>query len=98
MVPAVGKPGFELEENEIEFGVGIHGEPGYRKTEIKPSHYLASEIITKIKDELGFDANSEYGVLVNGLGGTPYMEQFVFMNDVKKILAEDNVNVTFKKS
>ena len=97
-VPAVGKPGFELEEDEIEFGVGIHGEPGYHKTKINTSEYLATEMVTKIKAELDFNASAEYGVLVNGLGGTPYMEQYIFMNDVHNLLNKDDLNVTFRKS
>lgn len=97
-VPAVGKPGFELEEDEIEFGVGIHGEPGYRKAKIQESEELAREILTKIKAELPLDDQGEYALLVNGLGGTPYMEQYVFLNDVKKLLAKNNVNVVYKKS
>src|SRR5699024_697200 len=46
-VPEVGKPGFELAEDEIEYGVGIHGEPGYRKEKLQPSKVLAKELVTK---------------------------------------------------
>ncbi len=97
-VPAVGKPGFDLEEDEIEFGVGIHGEPGYHKTKIDTSSVLANTIVDKLKTSLDWKANDKYGILVNGLGGTPYMEQFIFMNDVKKRLDEEKVTVNFKKS
>ncbi len=96
-VPAVGKPGFVLEDNEIEYGVGIHGEPGYRKEELKSSKGLAKELVEKLKGEFKWNAGGTYGVLVNGLGSTPLMEQFVFMNDVKELLAEEELIIEFKK-
>lgn len=96
-VPAVGKPGFVLEDNEIEYGVGIHGEPGYRKEELKPSKGLAKELVEKLKAEFKWQAGDQFGVLVNGLGSTPLMEQFIFMNDVKELLAEENLTIEFKK-
>lgn len=97
-VPAVGKPGFSLEEDEIEFGVGIHGEPGYHKTKILSSKDLANTMIDKLQSEFKWKANENYGVLVNGLGATPYMEQHIFMNDVRERLDNEKIAVTFKKS
>ncbi|MGB3160094.1 MAG: dihydroxyacetone kinase subunit DhaK [Carnobacterium sp.] len=96
-VPEVGKPGFELAEDEIEFGVGIHGEPGYRREKIKPSKELAKEIIDKLKDEFQWEKGEKYAVLVNGMGGTPLMEQFIFMNDVKELLENEGIELVFKK-
>ncbi|MGG5305801.1 dihydroxyacetone kinase, DhaK subunit [Enterococcus pernyi] len=95
-VPEVGKPGFDLNEDEIEYGVGIHGEPGYRREKLQPSKLLAKELVTKILSEYT-EKPKEVGVLVNGMGGTPLMEQFVFMNDVLTLLNEEQVNVTFHK-
>lgn len=97
-VPEVGHPGFTLAEDEIEFGVGIHGEPGYRKGKIAPSHDLAKEIISKLKEQFNWAAGDHYGVLVNGLGSTPLMEQFIFMNDVKQLLEEEGLVIDFKKT
>lgn len=96
-VPGVGHPGFVLGEDEIEFGVGIHGEPGYSKESLKPSKELATEIVGKLKNEFKWESGQAYGVLVNGLGGTPLMEQFIFMNDVKALLAEEGLDIRFKK-
>lgn len=96
-VPEVGKPGFELAEDEIEFGVGIHGEPGYRREKIKPSKELAKEIVEKLKKELDWKKGEKYAVLVNGMGGTPLMEQFIFMNDVKDLLSKEGIVLAFKK-
>ena len=96
-VPAVGKPGFVLADDEIEYGVGIHGEPGYRKEKLQTSKNLAKELVEKLKSEFKWAKGDTYGVLVNGLGSTPLMEEFVFMNDVKALLEADEINVEFKK-
>ncbi len=95
-VPEVGKPGFELAEDEIEYGVGIHGEPGYRREKLQPSKVLAEELVTKILADYE-ETPREAGILVNGMGGTPLMEQFVFMNDVLDLLETKGIKVTFHK-
>lgn len=95
-VPEVGKPGFELAEDEIEYGVGIHGEPGYRREKLHPSKMLAKELVTKILSEYP-EKPKEVGVLVNGMGGTPLMEQFVFINDILMLLEKESIEVTFHK-
>lgn len=95
-VPEVGKPGFTLAEDEIEFGVGIHGEPGYRREKMQLSKALAQELVGKLI--AAYDQKpKEIGVLVNGMGGTPLMEQFVFINDVLNLLLEENIHVSFHK-
>lgn len=96
-VPEVGKPGFVLADDEIEFGVGIHGEPGYRREKIAPSKELAKEIVSKLKIAFNWKSGEHYGLLVNGLGSTPLMEQYIFANDVKALLAEDGLVIDFKK-
>lgn len=95
-VPEVGKPGFELADDEIEYGVGIHGEPGYRREKLKPSKELAKELVDKILADYE-QTPKKVGVLINGMGGTPLMEQFVFANDVQKLLADKDISVTFHK-
>ncbi|MEG2709349.1 MAG: dihydroxyacetone kinase subunit DhaK, partial [Vagococcus sp.] len=96
-VPAVGKPGFVLEDDEIEFGVGIHGEPGYRKEKLQPSKELALELVEKLKAEFKWAKGESYGILVNGLGSTPLMEELVFMNDVKELVEKEGLVIEFKK-
>ncbi len=91
--PESGKKGFDLEEDEIEFGIGIHGEPGYRKEKLHTSKEMMEEFYEKIKKELALDAETEIVVLVNGMGATPLMEQYVFANDVLEKLKEDNIKV-----
>lgn len=95
-VPEVGKPGFVLDENEIEFGIGIHGEPGYRREKMQQSYDLAKELVNKLLKNFD-DTEGDFGMLVNGMGATPLMEQYIFANDVRKLLDEKGINVTFKK-
>lgn len=96
-VPEVGKPGFILADDEIEFGIGIHGEPGYRKEKMQPSKDLAQELVAKLKDSFEFKAGDKIGILINGMGATPLMEQYVFANDVAGILAAAGLEVVYKK-
>lgn len=96
-VPEVGKPGFELADDEIEYGVGIHGEPGYRREKIKPAHEIAKEVVGKLKEEFAWQAGEKYGVLVNGMGATPLMELFIYFNDVKQLLEADGIEIGFAK-
>lgn len=96
-VPEVGKPGFVLAEDEIEFGIGIHGEPGYRKEKMQPSKALATELVDKLIESFDAKSGEKYGVLINGIGATPLMEQYVFANDVAKLLEDKGIEVNYKK-
>lgn len=96
-VPEAGKSGFELADDEIEYGVGIHSEPGYHREKIKPSKDLVKELLGKIDESLQLDANKKYAILINGMGATPLMEQFIFSNDVYEELAERNIKPVFAK-
>ncbi|WP_273449680.1 dihydroxyacetone kinase subunit DhaK [Streptococcus ferus] len=96
-VPEVGKPGFVLAEDEFEYGVGIHGEPGYRKEKLQPSLELAKELTTKLLDAFDAKAGDKFALLINGLGSTPLMEEYIFANDVANLLKEKGVEVVFKK-
>lgn len=96
-VPEVGQPGFVLDEDEFEYGVGIHGEPGYRKEKLQPSKSLAEELVGKLVASFDLASGDKYGVLINGLGATPLMEQYVFANDVAELLAQKGIEVSYKK-
>ena len=96
-VPEVGKPGFVLAEDEIEYGIGIHGEPGYRKESMQPSRQLAEELTGKLLEAFESKAGERYALLINGMGATPLMEQYVFANDVASILGDAGLDVAFKK-
>lgn len=95
--PEVGKPGFELKSDEIEYGVGIHSEPGYRREKIKPSKELVDELVGKLNDEMHLDKNKKYAVLVNGMGATPLMEQYVFSHDLLNKLDEFGIKPAFMR-
>ncbi|MER0122370.1 dihydroxyacetone kinase subunit DhaK [Streptococcus sp. ZJ93] len=96
-VPEVGKPGFVLEEDEFEYGVGIHGEPGYKKEKLQPSKDLAEELVAKLIQDFEAKAGEKYGLLINGLGATPLMEQYVFANDVAQLLESKQIEVIYHK-
>ena len=96
IVSATKTIGVALPDDEIEFGVGIHGEPGYRREKIQPSKELAKELVEKTLSSYEQQPQT-VGVLVNGMGGTPLMEQIVFMNDVLTLLEDKGVQVTFHK-
>jgi phosphoenolpyruvate---glycerone phosphotransferase subunit DhaK len=92
-VPAAGKPGFELGENEIEIGMGIHGEPGIEKTQIQPADEIAQILLEKILDDLKLEENDKVAVMINGLGATPLMELYIMNKKVSEILKEKNIHV-----
>lgn len=96
-VPEVGKPGFVLAEDEIEYGIGIHGEPGYRKESMQPSRQLAEELTGKLLEAFEAKAGERYALLINGMGATPLMEQYVFANDVASLLADAGLDVVYRK-
>lgn len=92
-IPAVGKPGFEISEDEMEVGMGIHGEPGIERTKVKTSHEIAELLVEKVLAEHQPTAEDKVAVLINGLGATPLMELFIFNKDVSEILAKKGVQV-----
>lgn len=96
-VPEVGKPGFVLEDDEFEYGIGIHGEPGYKKEKLQPSAQLATELVDKLLADFDAKEGDEFALLINGMGATPLMEQYVFANDVSQLLSDKGVKVTYKK-
>ena len=85
-VPAAGKPTFELSNDEMEFGVGIHGEPGRRREKIKSANQLTNEILETILEDLKPDNNQEVLLHVNGFGGTPLMELYLLFESGQKLL------------
>lgn len=97
IVPETGKPGFQLADDELEYGVGIHGEPGYSREKMKPSNKIAAELVSKLKQHFTWDSGDHFAVFVNGLGATPLMEQYIFMKDVCDLLEKDKLIIDYKK-
>lgn len=92
-VPAKGSPTFVLEEDMMEFGVGIHGEPGIAKEKAVSADELAVKMIDKLLLENIYKENDEIALLINGLGGTPLQELYVLNNSVGKYLDEKKIKV-----
>ena len=92
IVPAAGTPGFELEEDEMEIGIGIHGEPGVKKAKLEPADAIVDQLMDKILADIDF-AGSEVAVMINSCGATPLMELFIVNNRVADILAEKGIKV-----
>ncbi|WP_184080379.1 dihydroxyacetone kinase subunit DhaK [Nocardiopsis mwathae] len=91
--PASGKPGFDLPEDEIEVGVGIHGEPGRRREKVRPAAELAALLVDTVVDDLASAPDQPAIVLLNGMGGTPLIELYVLFGEVSARLEQRGVRV-----
>ena len=92
-VPAAGKPSFDLADDEIEIGIGIHGEPGVNREKIGTVDEISDKLLDKILAEGIYNSGDEVAVLVNGMGGTPLMELFIANKHVHKVLADKGIKV-----
>ena len=91
-VPAAGKPGFEIGEDEMEVGIGIHGEPGTHREKLAPANEIVDHLLGKILADIDY-SGSEVAVLINGAGATPLMELYIINNRVADVLAEKGIKV-----
>lgn len=91
-VPAAGKQGFELADDEMEIGIGIHGEPGTHREKLRPANEIAKMLIDEILSDLDYKGK-DVVVMVNGMGGTPLMELYIVNNFVQDYLKEQGVHV-----
>ncbi len=91
-VPAAGKPGFELAEDEMEVGIGIHGEPGTHREKILTADEITDKLLAQILADIDY-TGSEVAVMINSSGATPLMELFIINNRVADVLAEKGVKV-----
>ncbi len=87
-VPAKGTPTFELGETEMEYGIGIHGEPGIERQPIKSSAQIAKNMVSDLVKHQKLVANDEITILINGFGSTPLMELYILCNDVMKEISK----------
>ena len=85
ITPGSGEPSFELGENEVEIGIGIHGEPGRFREEIGPASQIAERLLTPIVEDLPFESGDRVLAFVNGMGGTPLIELYVMYAEVAKL-------------
>ncbi len=90
-IPAAGEPTFEIGEDEMELGMGIHGEPGLRRGEIMPADDVVDEMLENVLPDLPFESGDEVAVLVNSLGATPPEELYVMYRRVNAVLQEAGI-------
>src|SRR6266478_4859502 len=93
-VPAAGKPTFDIAEDEMEVGVGIHGEPGRRRVKLRPATEIAAEMVQAITTDLGPRVQGEAILLINGFGATPLCELYLMYNAVRSLLEPAGTIVT----
>jgi phosphoenolpyruvate---glycerone phosphotransferase subunit DhaK len=92
-VPAAGHPTFDLPDDQIEIGIGIHGEPGRRRVPAAPAREVAEMLVEPILADLDFTGGDGVLAFVNGMGGTPLLELYLMYNEVATILAKSGVTV-----
>jgi dihydroxyacetone kinase-like protein len=93
IVPEVGRPSFTLGENEMEIGMGIHGEPGIRRGPLKTANEIVEEMLYPILADLPFSKGDEVSVLVNGLGATPKEELYILFRSIHQLLRREGIVV-----
>ena len=92
-VPHAGKPSFDLGEDEIELGIGIHGEPGYRRGAMEPANSLVAELYERVREDLGLTEGERVVALVNGMGGTPVSELYICFRALAALLKKDGIEI-----
>ncbi|MFG6147876.1 dihydroxyacetone kinase subunit DhaK [Halobacillus sp. B23F22_1] len=92
-VPAAGKPSFTLEENEMEIGTGIHGEPGIERKPIASAREIAEELTQKVLEDIEFNSGDDVAVMVNGMGATPEMELYILNKKVNEMLTDRGLTI-----
>jgi phosphoenolpyruvate---glycerone phosphotransferase subunit DhaK len=93
-VPHAGKPTFDLAEDEMEIGIGIHGEPGRERMKLEPADAIVDRLLTPVVEDLPFSSGDDTLLFVNGMGGTPLIELYIAYGHAEKVLAERGINVT----
>ncbi len=91
-VPAAGKPTFQLGENEMELGIGIHGEPGRRRVPLASGREIAEQLMEPILADLDFTSGPVI-VMLNGMGGTPLIELYLMYGEITKIMDKAGITV-----
>lgn len=93
VVPEVGKPSFQIGDDEMEIGMGIHGEPGIRRGKLMTANEVVDEMMDKIMPDLPYSKGDEVSVLLNGLGATPLDELYIAYRRVNEILGKEGIKV-----
>src|SRR5437588_461901 len=96
ITPGSGEPSFELAEDEVEIGIGIHGEPGRFREKIGPAAQIAERLMTPILEDLRFSSGDNVLAFVNGMGGTPLLELYVVYAEVAKLAEQRGLTIERK--
>ncbi len=93
ITPASGQPSFELAEDEVEIGIGIHGEPGRFREKVGPASQVAERLLTPIVEDLPFSSSDRVLAFVNGMGGTPLLELYIIYAEVARLAAARELKI-----
>jgi dihydroxyacetone kinase len=93
VLPTVGKPTFSLADDEMEIGIGIHGEPGIRRGKLLPADEITTDIVNRLVADLALEGGEQVSVLINGLGATPLEELYIIYRKVNQILSSRQVGI-----
>ncbi|MCI6837738.1 MAG: dihydroxyacetone kinase subunit DhaK [Clostridiales bacterium] len=91
-VPAAGKPGFEIADDEVEIGMGIHGEPGTHREKLRTADEIVDTLLEKILADIDYQGH-EVALMINGCGGTPLMELYIVNNHVHDVLESKGIHI-----
>lgn len=92
VTPEKGEPTFDIDEDEIEIGIGVHGEPGVERTTHRPADDIADRLTGDVLEDLGLDPGTEVATIVNGMGGTPLSELYILDRRVSQILDDHDLD------
>ena len=92
-VPSADESTFTLDEDEIELGIGIHGEPGTERTDLMKADDIVDELLGSVIEDIPYESGDDVALMVNGMGGTPLMELFVANRRANQVLEEKGINV-----
>ena len=93
ITPASGTPSFELAENEMEIGIGIHGEPGRYREEMAPASSIVERLASAIVEDLPYESGDQVLAFVNGMGGTPLVELYVVYRELDRFLRDKGITI-----
>jgi phosphoenolpyruvate---glycerone phosphotransferase subunit DhaK len=94
ITPSSGQPSFELGDDEMEIGIGIHGEPGRYREPMAPSAQIVERLATAVVEDLPYESGDQVLAFVNGMGGTPLLELFIVYRDLHRFLQERGITIT----
>ncbi|MCU1481482.1 MAG: dihydroxyacetone kinase, partial [Subtercola sp.] len=94
IVPHAGEPSFDIPDDEIEIGIGIHGEPGRERIKLEPADAIVDRMLAPILEDLPFESGDDVLLFVNGMGGTPQVELYIVFRRAAEVLKEKGITVT----